>query len=308
MFEVFKNFFEKKQSTAGDVLMHDPVFIDKDNNVEDRPFAKIKLSLPLEVENKMSNSEKKFLKKEVAELPKIKVGDVSVVGVYIVEAEQNFDVGVYFQNGLNRPVKFDILALIIMNLENKVLGRQLFNLKDLGVIPSFSARPTQLFFDKSNLYVDEISNENWKIAFDLMPKDINHVDVVLDDSIAGLLPESFSEAFTDLVKRRVAKLPSMKPNALDISLFSTKMVGDEQILVSVIVRNSYGRSVKLEKLPLTLIDAAGNDIASGIFYPKEFIVKPLTVNLFTFRYRQEHIIKKGMDISNCAIKLSGPIV
>ena len=105
----------------------------------------------------MSDFQKDFLREELAELPNLEDGQVSITGIYTFGMGEKLEVSVYLRNGLSKQINFDKVPLVIINNNGDVLAKQVIDMGDFGILPPFSARPYKVYFDKANLLVDTIS-------------------------------------------------------------------------------------------------------------------------------------------------------
>ena len=134
----------------------------KENTSEE--YVSTVLSLLDAEENIVSNVQKEIFEDEIKELPPIKEGELNVTGMYVYDGEDKLEVKIYIRNGLSYNLNLDIIPFVITNSKGKVLASQEFNLASLGTLPPHSARPLKLYFDKKNVKVDKIPEDDWQIA------------------------------------------------------------------------------------------------------------------------------------------------
>ena len=63
----------------------------------------------------MSELHKDMLKDELSNLPPLKLGEVSINGIYTYDMGDKLEVSVYIRNGLSKQISMNIMPLVIIN-------------------------------------------------------------------------------------------------------------------------------------------------------------------------------------------------
>lgn len=264
--------------------------------VPEKGVEDIKLHLNEYDTGVMSDFQKEFLREELAELPTLEEGQVSINGTYTFDMGDKIEVSVYLRNGLSKQINFDKVPLVIVNKNGDVLAKQIMDMGDFGILPPFSARPYKVYFDKANLLVDTISNDDFKIQFEKSISAINTVKVELED-----MPENMDYELKSSFTKFLAKLPLIKAGDVNIEVFKTLRGMDNTISIVFMIRNGCDKNVKLERLPIIIKDEQGGVVATGVFDIDNVSVNPHKAKIYDFTITEEYIVNKDFDISSCKV-------
>lgn len=251
----------------------------KELNKEQLKDLDIKLSLLDKDQKVMSNVQKEILKEELDELVPIKEGQVNVAGIYAYDLGDKYEVKVYLRNGMKNEINFEKIPFKIINSKGEVLASQIFDLREMGNIPSYSARPWVLYFDKKNVFVDEIPMDDWKLVFDNSLKALRNLNVDIENLPSGIDEES-KKVYTDFLEG----LPSLKEGEISFSKFSIGINEDGYLLVTILIRNGCNRKVNIEKLPMTIKDENGNIVVSEVFELNDLDVSAMKGKICNFAF------------------------
>jgi SLAP domain-containing protein len=269
----------------------------KDNAiVAEKEAANIELHLNEYDNGVMSDFQKEFLREELAQLPQLEDGQVSIDGIYTFDMGDKIEVSVYLRNGYSKQINFDKVPLVIVNQKGQVLAKQIMDMKDFGILPAYSARPYKVYFDKTSLVADEISNDDFKIQFEKSISAVNTVKVELED-----LSEDIDHELKSNFTKFLNKLPLVKAEDVSIDVFKVLKCMDDSISVVFLIRNGYDNVIELEKLPVEVKDMQGNLVASGIFDIENVSVNPHKAKMYDFTITEDYIINKDFDVSNCKV-------
>jgi SLAP domain-containing protein len=244
----------------------------------------------------MSDFQKEFLREELAELPQLEDGQVSINGIYTFDMGDKIEVSVYLRNGLSKQINFDKVPLVIVNKNGEVLAKQIMEMNDFGILPPFSARPYKVYFDKANLFVDTISNDDFKIQFEQSISAINTVEVELEG-----MPENIDHQLKSSFAKFLDKLPLIKAGDVNIEVFKTLKGMDNSISIVFMIRNGCDKTIKLEKLPIIVKDEQGQAVAKGVFVIENVSVNPHKAKVYDFTITEDYIVNKDFDITNCKV-------
>ncbi|MCB2289506.1 SLAP domain-containing protein [Clostridium sp. CS001] len=264
--------------------------------VPEKVVADIKLHLNEYDKGVMSDFQKEFLEEELAELPTIENGQVSISGTYIFHMVDKIEVSVYLRNGLSTQINFDKVPLVIVNKNGDVLAKQIMDMGDFGILPPFSARPYKVYFDKANLLVDTISNDDFQIQFESSISAINTVKVELED-----IPENMDYDLKSSFTNFLAKLPLIKAGDVNIEVFKTLRGMDNSISIVFMIRNGCDKVIKLERLPIMIKDEQEEVVAKGMFDIENVSVNPHKAKVYDFTITEDYIVNKDFDISTCKV-------
>ena len=249
----------------------------KENTSEE--YVSTVLSLLDAEENIVSDVQKEIFEDEIKELPPIKKGHLNVSGVYVYEAEDKLEVKIYVRNGLSHNLNLTKIPFVIRNSKGDILASQEFNLASLGTLPPRSARPLKLYFDKKNVKVDKIPEDDWHIAL--------NGKFVITSKIRPIY-EGLSEEIT--VKDKLVfdkfldELPEMEEGQFSISTFSIGLQKNGNILVTAVMRNATNKPITVDKIPMTVVDAKKRAVKSEKFVLENFTVNPYRARVCNFAF------------------------
>ena len=264
--------------------------------VSEKEVANIELHLNEYDSAVMSDFQKEFLKEEIAQLPKLEDGQVSINGIYTFDMGDKIEVSVYLRNGLSNQINFDKVPLVIVNNNGDMLAKQIMDMKDFGILPPFSARPYKVYFDKENVLVDTISNDDFKIEFEKSITALNTVEVELEN-----IPDNMEYELKNSFIKFLGNLPLIKAGEVNIEVFKILRGMDNSISIVFMIRNGYEKTIKLEKLPIIIKDEQGKIIAKGIFDIENVSVNSHKARIYDFTITKEYILNKDFDISSCKV-------
>jgi len=291
------SFFKKTEKTGSESTIDSKEIIDGLNISGDTDDIETTLSLHPEWDVPQEQDYVfRFLSNE---LEPLKANQISLSGIDIdVEsANGSWLVKAFFRSSLDQPISVGSVELLLLDDKDKILASNEFDLTELGEIPARSARPWVFVFSKDNIYVEHPPIENWKIAFNVQSLVPHKLD----------LEQAWEDSLTDEQKESLATvvegLPKLNSREVNISGFQVKQQEDGSIVTSVFVRNGHSKQIDIEQLPLELIDAAGDLVATGSFELAPLSVKANTTKPWTFIYPKEMIQKVEPDLSRWTIRV-----
>ncbi|BAQ10120.1 hypothetical protein OXB_1649 [Bacillus sp. OxB-1] len=233
------------------------------------------------------------------ELEPLKPNQISLSGIDIdVEpANGSWLVKAFFRSSLDQQISVGSVELLLLDAEGKTVASDEFDLKELGDIPPRSARPWVFVFTKENIFAEEPPAENWKLAFNVQSMVPHKLE------LEPTWEEGLSTEQKEALSKVVEGLPKLKPREVNISGFQVKQQDDGSIAASVFIRNGHSKQINIEKLPLELIDATGDQVARGSFELAPLSVKANTSKPWTFIYPKEMVQKEEPDFSRWTVRV-----
>ncbi|SOC34911.1 accessory Sec system S-layer assembly protein [Ureibacillus acetophenoni] len=229
------------------------------------------------------------------ELEPLKPNQLSLAAINIDVNQRTgaWDVKAFFRNSLPKAIELGEMGLYLLDKDGKVIASKTFNMKELGSIPAESARPWVFTFEKNTLQVDELPEEGWKIAFNLVSLRGHQLD--LDDSWKNKLSEDQIKQLEKIVK----DLPKLGKTEVNFTGFQIKLMDDQSLAVSILLRNGNEKSVNLEQLPLEIYDANQKQIAKGYFKLDPVLsIQPNSTKPWTFIFPKEMVNAEDADLSS----------
>ncbi|MGO4888780.1 accessory Sec system S-layer assembly protein [Anaerobacillus sp. MEB173] len=227
------------------------------------------------------------------ECPPLQPNQLSLYGINIMNEGDLIRVNAFVRNSLDKAITLEETSLVLLGPDDKILGRKVFQLSELGEIPARSSRPWHFYFTDKDLFTTEIPSEGWKLAFNLTAEAPKEHALDLDPNWKKALSKADKTKLKDLVKSLTP------PNAGEVNFMglqaSQKENGD--LHVTMLIRNGSEKNVNIEQLPLHVQDATGEIIAKGGFKLENFSVKANTSKPWTFIYPKSLVLKQDPDLS-----------
>ena len=285
--------FFKKSDTVG-----------KDSAVDSKEIVqgKTQLSTKSQVKTKLSfhpdwnvPQEQQYVFNFLAnDLQPLKPNQLSLAAINIEEDKKSgaWNVKAFFRSSLSQPIELGEIELLLLDKEGNRIGAKSFNFKDLGVIPPNSARPWVFEFDKASVEAEEVPEEGWTIAFNLISLRGHQLD--LDETWKKQLPKEQQEKLAEIIKG----LPKLGKTEVNFTGLQVRLNDDQSLHASIFIRNGNDKSINLEQLPLEIIDANGKRIAKGSFKMDPVLtVQPNSTKPWTFIFPAELVEAEGADLS-----------
>ncbi|MBB4823572.1 accessory Sec system S-layer assembly protein [Sporosarcina luteola] len=233
------------------------------------------------------------------ELEPLKPNQISLSGIDIdVEpANGSWLVKAFFRSSLDQAITVGSVELMLLDAEGKTLASQEFDLNELGDVPGRSARPWVFAFTKDNIFAEALPAENWKLAFNVQSMVPHKLEM------EQAWEDGLSQEQKDALAKVVENMPKLKPREVNFAGFQVKKQEDGGIAASIFIRNGHSKQINIEKLPLELVDAAGDIVARGSFNLGPLSVKANTSKPWTFIYPKEMVQKEEPDFSRWTIRV-----
>lgn len=266
-----------------------------------RKDVKTELSIHPSMESTISDFQKEFLNDEIAELSPIKESEVDIVTIYIFDMDDKYEASIYVRNGLKKEIFLEKVPLHIIDKEGNIVGSQIFDLRELGKIPPMSVRPWKIYFYKKNIKVDNVTKDDYMVAFDTRITAKSTVDIELKN-----IPANISLNLKRNYNEFLEKLPRMKKGQFSISVYSLEKDSKGDMVITVMFRNSGNKFIKLNKLPVRVKDKEGNIVTKGIFEldNEKITIGPLSAIMHRFVFKKEAIVNNDVSIEECEVEFN----
>jgi SLAP domain-containing protein len=146
--------FGKRDNAASDV----PKLADQDDTVQ--------TVLMFHKGWDISKQEEYVYKFHHQRLPALKPNQISISGIKLTRVEDDVIIVAFLRNSIDKAVSFDIVDLLLVDGDGKLLAKKTFDLTELGEIPALSSMPWRFLFEEGDMLAESIPDEGWKIAFE----------------------------------------------------------------------------------------------------------------------------------------------
>ncbi|MBS4195739.1 accessory Sec system S-layer assembly protein [Lederbergia citri] len=228
------------------------------------------------------------------QLPPMEKNQLQIVGNKLEDYEDFFVVTAYVRSTLDKEITFEVLNLVILDEDQNTLARKRFDMEIFGNLPPFSSRPWKFLFHKEDNEHKSIPTEGWTIAFELEKrKEETKHELMLDASWEKSVTDEQKQYLRELVE----KLPPLKENEVNFIGIQAKFTDQGGLATTLLIRNGSAEAIRLEELPLQIMDAQKNVVASGSFKLNDFIINANTSKPWTFIFPQNLLENKNPDLS-----------
>lgn len=258
---------------------------------QEKQNVETELSLTERFEAVVSDVQKDIMSEEISGLEPIKENDINISTIYTFDDGDEIEAKVYFRNGFPQKVNFEYVPLIMVNSKGEIVASKVFDLKEMGDIPTGGARPWKLYFEKSCVNMEKFSPEDCKVFFNKDIKAVNYAKFQFQN-----FPEELID-FKGEFERFLENLPNIEKGNFSVSVFSMSLQQDGKLIVTIIMRSSLEKAVKVEEIPLTIKDENDNTIVSGKFQLKDFTINPMKARMSVLAFETDLNPESGVDTS-----------
>ncbi|PYF07598.1 accessory Sec system S-layer assembly protein [Ureibacillus chungkukjangi] len=235
------------------------------------------------------------------ELQPLKPNQLSLAAINI-EVDPNtkaWNVKAFVRSSLEQAIQLGEIELLLLDKNDQQIGAKSFNFAELGALPGKSARPWVFTFEKSTVSAEEVPEDGWKIAFNLVSLRGHQLD--LDETWKTQLPQDQQEALVKIVE----KLPKLGKNEVNFTGLQAKIQDDKSLVASIFIRNGNNKAINIEQLPLEIVDAEGKLVAKGAFRLDPVIsVQPNSTKPWTFIFPEELVSEGEFDMSRWSARVT----
>ncbi|MGE7863014.1 accessory Sec system S-layer assembly protein [Bacillus mobilis] len=227
-----------------------------------------------------------FLHKDLQDLQE---NQVSLAGIDTELKDGNYRITVFIRNSAAQPIKFEKVTLQLLNKDEEICARKTFDLTDLGAIPANTSMPWVFTFEKDTTTNANLSKEDWQLAFEFKPEHTLDIDPTWESQITNETKQQLQQLVSNLTP----------PGETEVNFFGlqTNLEENGDLHISILIRNGYNQTIRLEQMPLHISDASGEVIAKGNFKLGNFEVKANSSKPWTFTFNAASVLKKELDLS-----------
>ncbi|MEG0448463.1 MAG: accessory Sec system S-layer assembly protein [Lysinibacillus sp.] len=294
--------FFKKSDTVGKENVVDSKDLVKNTTPNNQnPNRDVKTKLSFHPEWNVPQEQQYIFNFLANDLDPLKPNQLSLSSISIEEDAKNssWQVRAFFRSSLPQAIELGEIELFIFDKNDELLAAKTFDFKALGTIPAESARPWVFEFGKSSLKTEEVPEDGWKIAFNLVS--LRGHQLELEPSWEEQLPAAQKEELAKIVK----SLPKLGETEVNFTGLQAQLTDDGGLNVSIFIRNGYNKSINLEQLPFEIIDANNKQIAKGSFKMDPILtVQANSTKPWTFLFPAELVDAEDADLSRWTARLT----
>ncbi|WP_203363308.1 accessory Sec system S-layer assembly protein [Bacillus sp. REN10] len=233
------------------------------------------------------------------ELPLLKANQLSLSGIEWEEQPEGLAVSAFVRNSVDKELQLGEVRLLLINEQEQVKAKHVFNMKELGSLPATSSRPWTFLFPKETVIPSvPLEKENWTLAFDL-------TSTKHELDLAPAWEEALPEQQKEQLRKIVAELGTPNKDELNFTGLQAHFSEEGQFHVTLLIRNGYEKNLKIEQLPLQVLDQQKEVIAEGQFHFEDFEVKANTTKPWTVIFHKELVTKEQPDLTTWSVRVKG---
>ncbi|KAB8133093.1 accessory Sec system S-layer assembly protein [Gracilibacillus oryzae] len=219
----------------------------------------------------------------------LKPNQISITTVDLEERKHEFQFITLIRHSVNKAINLRTANIVLLDDEKRTIIKKSFDLSSVGKLPAKSSRPWKFTFSKKELAkINAEPNSNWTIAFELKKK--HQLD--LEDS----WKESLAQDSIEQLEKIVESAKPLKAGEVNFMGIEAKLMEDNQLSVTILIRNGAERDLNIEKLPLMVTDASGEVIAKGGFQFETLTIKANTSKPWRFLFPASLLLKDAAEI------------
>ncbi|MED1919188.1 SLAP domain-containing protein [Bacillus thuringiensis] len=217
------------------------------------------------------DSEKKYtLRFLQEELPEMRKGMVSVTGFSMIPQPNGMTVAMFFRNSTNKPVRIKNVGLAIY-LDDKAFARIKVDLSDMDAIPPHTSRPWEVLFPEESYLHDNFTFNRWKVVMKAGRN--SHVwprNLELDPE----MEKRMTDRQKDRLEALTQSLPVIPIDTVQVTGFDIGMTKEGHLVAAMLFRNGMAHDYRPDEIKLTIADANGDLVATGVLDASSINVKP----------------------------------
>ncbi len=229
----------------------------------------------------------------------IEENQINLAISYILYENNKLEVGFFIRNTLKSAIALENVELAIQDSKGNIIADLKCNLNGLGSMPSYTGTPCNLEFklNKGNSFN---SNEKYRIIFNTH-KEMKSLKAVKADieNIPMDIPFEDEEA----IRRFEKGLDILKKDEINIDVFKAERINNDSIDITLLIRNGYDKEIRLERLPLTIINSNNYPVCKHIFYDSNGLVNvgAQRAKILKLSIDKSKIYNTVFDLNKCKI-------
>jgi len=263
---------------------------------------KIDIRLNIPKGQNVSPLKERILQEELDNINEIKpLGEnqINLATTYILKKENELELGIFIRNTMKSALSLEIIDLAVQGSKGDIIATVQCNLKELGAMPSCTGTPYTIRFslNKGAIYNKD---EEYKVIFvngDEL-KGFRSVETEIENMPIDISFEE-EEALISFTKN----LATLKKDEVNISIFRSIKTDNGGIDITLLIRNGYNRDIKLEKLPITIVNYNNYPICKHVFNDDNGLVSisSLKAKLIKLSIDPSKIYNTVFDLDRCKI-------
>jgi accessory Sec system S-layer assembly protein len=230
------------------------------------------------------------------ELSPLKINQISLSGVDIERDSTIIKVTAFVRNSMPQAIRLNDAEILLLNERREIAARKKFDLSELKEIPSNSSMPWVFSFEKHTWGNVDLPETGWTLAFNLGSKSKHKLD--FDATWNDKLSKKEIQTLTNVVNA----LPALNSNEFNITGIEAMVTKNSDLHITALFRNGNSRAIRIQKLPIEIVDGNKKIIAKATFKLDNVEVKPNTSKPWVFIFPNDLVSEENIDLNNWSIK------
>lgn len=254
----------------------------KGNKPDDKSIAKVSVK-----ETPSTQTGPKSEKPVYQDMPQIQEGKVSFHSLRLLPTDDGLMVSFFVSNGLDKKVSFEIFPLTLLDVNSRVLARQMFDPDVVGDVSPGTDKPCVVKFLPENIFVHDYPAQ-CRLVLGLMPEPAPVPKIQFQS-----LPENTTETQRQELEQLLDSLPPMNNGELNISRLQAVISSKGELLATLILRSTSDREISLQQIALAVFDGKQQELARGRFTIEDLVIQPYKAVLWTFNFG---VLAQGTEV------------
>lgn len=224
---------------------------------------------------------------------------INLASTYFLHKNNEVEVGFFIRNTFKSSISLANVDLAIESSIGNIISTLHCNLEELGAMPSYTGTHCNLKFilNEGAFYN---SDEKYRIVFNNI-KEVKGFKTVKTDIENMPIDISFEEE--EEIRKFEKSLNTLKKNEMDIAIFKLKRMDHGNINITLLIRNGYDIDVKLEKLPITIMNYNNYPICKHVFHDSNGLVNISAqhAKLLKLSIDKSKLYNTVFDLNKCKI-------
>lgn len=229
----------------------------------------------------------------------LKENQINLATTYFLNNGNELEVGFFIRNTMKSALSLEVINLAVQSSKGDIIATLQCNLKEIGTMPSCTGTPYSLKFTLNEGAIYN-KDEEYKITF-VNFNGLKGFRSVVTDIENMPLDITFEEE--EEIRKFEKSLNTLKKDEINIAIFKLVKDDDGSINITLLVRNGYDNEIKLERLPITIMNYNNYPICKHVFHDSNGLVNisAQRTKLLKLSIDKSKIYNTVFDLDKCKI-------
>lgn len=254
-----------------------------------------KNGLTLYLSEDLSKESKEYYRKLHKNVPALSKNQLNLTAIEINFSHTDIiEVTAFITSTIEKKIMLKPTNILLIDKNDKIISQKTEEFNDLDPLAQNSSQLYTFKFPKNNIQTLESKQAaNWSLAFQ------SNLEHRVDYS--DLKESKISQSTKDYLNQMTKKMP-LDNNELSFLGFSAKSDDENNLHVSLLIRNGTDKNLDIKQLPLKFYDASKELVAQGTFKIDGFTVLANTSKPISLVFPASGILKEKFDLSSWSVE------